>query len=82
MPLNLRHPLIDQKESHRGLALLELAHSLQRLRAALRRHDPVTLPVMLAQIPRNSMQHLRLIVYGEDDWFRHVLFPSSVTSDQ
>jgi hypothetical protein len=64
------HALIDQEQRHQVAALPQLADRVERLGPRCGGHDPVVAAKPAAQIQRDRVQHLRLVVDGEDDGLR------------
>ncbi len=66
-----RHPLVGQEQRHRRVAPLEQPHRIERFGARAGLHDPVFAAVVLPEVSLDGVQHLRLVVYDQDDGSGH-----------
>ncbi len=65
------HALVDEQDGERPFAGLQLAHGRQRLLSAARLHHAHAVLEVPAQIALDRVEHLRLVVDGEEDRLLH-----------
>jgi hypothetical protein len=68
---HLRHALVNQKQRHGLIALLQSCQVVQGGPAAVDRDDAVFLSIMGPQVALDGVQHRAVIIQGEDHGFCH-----------
>ena len=70
-PRHLRHALVGGDQRHPTVAQRELGEHLERLGTGAGADDAVVLAVARAQVARDRLRHLGVVVHGEDGRLRH-----------
>jgi hypothetical protein len=67
------HPLIDQEQRDRIVAQFQLLDRFQGVRTRVRSHDPVTIPVLPAQVALDGPQHVGIVIHCPYHRLGHML---------